>query len=478
MRKEKDFLGTVNIKNNALYGVNSVRAKENFLNDTKFHKEWYAAMGTVKLACYQTYAKLKNTALNKLKKDDIRITFFQDKIIEALIKAATEVSQGKHFNDFIVPAVQGGAGTSINMNINEIIANRALILLKSQPGNYKLIDPFNHANIFQSTNDVVPTALKLAVMKQLNILEESINNTRNISEKNEKKFDKTVRIAYTQMQEAMPSSYGILFSTYNDSLSRDWWRVSKCFERIKQINLGGGAIGTGNSIPRFFIMEASQNLQRITGLPLTRSENLSDTTANQDAFVEIHAILKAHAVNLEKISNDIRLLAADISKEPVSIEARQVGSSIMPGKINPVIPEYAISVAHKVYANDMLISNLAGQTCLDLNPNIPLIGHAVLESIKLLISANKSIADYLLKNIDIEKKSAYEMLVKSGAITSALIPYCGYGKASKIAKFMKKNNCDVFEANKNLKYIDDKTLSEILLPQNLLKLGFSVNKNK
>ena len=169
-----------------------------------------------------------------------------------------------------------------------------------------------------------------------------------------------MRPGYTQMQEAVPSSFGLLFSTYNKALSRDWWRVSKCNERIKQVNLGGGAIGTGLAIPRFFIMEAVSELRKITDLPLSHSENMSDATANQDKWVEIHAILKAHAVNLEKISSDIRLLASDIAGDK-SIPSRQVGSSIMPGKINPVIPEFIISSSHRIYANDMLISSLCGQ---------------------------------------------------------------------------------------------------------------------
>ena len=168
------------------------------------------------------------------------------------------------------------------------------------------------------------------------------------------------------MQEAVPSSFGILFSTYNEALSRDWWRVSKCSERIKQVNLGGGAIGTGLSIPRFFIMEVVPELRNLTGLPLAHSENLSDATSNLDKWVEIHATLKAHAVNLEKMSSDLRLLASDISGEKtISIPERQVGSSIMPGKINPVIPEFVISAAHKIYSNDVLISSLSGQGLLN-----------------------------------------------------------------------------------------------------------------
>lgn len=476
MRKEKDFIGAIDIPQNALYGINSVRAKENFPNSTKFDLDWYKALGLTKVACYETYKDLKKTALSSLKKEQISIDFFSDEVINALITAALEISEGTHYQDFIVPAVQGGAGTSINMNINEIIANRSLQIIKKKTGEYNYIDPFIHANIFQSTNDVLPSALRLAIIKLLNELEEEINKTRNQTEQSERKFRNTLRIAYTQMQSAVPSSYGVLFATYSDALSRDWWRVSKCFERIKTINLGGGAIGTGMAVPKFFIMEVAQNLQRISGQPLTRSENLTDSTANQDSLVEVHAIMKSHAVNLEKMASDIRLLASDISKESLKIPPRQTGSSIMPGKINPVIPEYVISVAHKVYANDMLISNLCGQSCLELNAYIPSIGSAILESLKLLISANKSIADFLLKSINIKESVSHENLMQSPSLATALIPYVGYSKASDIANYMKEQSLDIFTANNKLQIIDREELQDILKPQNLLKLGFSVKK--
>ena len=478
MRKEKDFLGEILIPEDALYGINAVRAEENFKNQSLFPKEWYEAMGLVKYACYISYEKFKQTAQNNLKENETIIQFFDDYIIAALKDAAFEVSEGKHFHFFITPAIQGGAGTSINMNVNEIITNRALQIINRKPGDYSIIDPILNANVFQSTNDVVPTSLKLAVMKKLLQLEDYINNTRNQTEKCESKFRNVLRLSYTQMQGALPSSYGVLFSTYSDALSRDWWRVSKCLERIKLINLGGGATGSGIAIPRFFIMETSKILSQITGLPLTRSENMADTTVNQDSFVEVHASLKAHAVNLEKIAGDIRLLSADISKESLVIPARQTGSSIMPGKVNPVIPEYVISIVHKVYSNDMLISSLAGQSCLELNAYMPIIGNAILETISLLISANQSLSEHLLKNLDVKEETSSDILLKSPGITTAIIPIAGYHKATELAVYMKENNCNIYEANSELKIIDKNILDDILLPQNLLKTGYSIKKPK
>ena len=474
-RTEHDSIGQKEIPSNALYGIHSVRARENFPDNIPFPVEWYKAIGSTKLACYFTYRKFRDATVTKSEKAG-SFQVIYDEILNALIAAAEEVAGGKHFDSFIVPAVQGGAGTSMNMNINEIITNLALLATGNKCGIYTYIDPTEHANIYQSTNDVIPTALTVAAMRLFTELENKINSLRQKVENLEKTSRDKMRPGYTQMQEAVPSSFGILFSTYNNALSRDWWRVSKCNERIKQVNLGGGAIGTGLSIPRFFIMEVVSELRKLTDLPLAHAENMSDATANQDKWVEIHAILKAHAVNLEKISSDIRLLASDISGEKtISIPSRQVGSSIMPGKINPVIPEFVISSAHRVYANDMLISSLCGLGTLDLNAYLPSIGCALIESLKLLISCNVTLLENLFDGLEINESAGYRAVILSPSLTTALIPYIGYNKAADLAKFMKDRNVDIFEANSILRSIDNEKLRSILQPGNLLKLGFSLD---
>ncbi len=474
-RIEKDTLGQKQIPLDALYGINAVRARENFPDNIPFPIEWYKAVGITKLACYKTYRKFRDAALEKYG-THLSIKIISDDVLNALIEAALEVSEGKYFEHFIVPAIQGGAGTSINMNINEIIANAALLKTRNKCGDYTYIDPTEQANIYQSTNDVIPTALTIAVMKLLQSLEEQINMLRQKVEEFEKKNREKLRPGYTQMQEAVPSSFGILFSTYNEALSRDWWRVSKCSERIKQVNLGGGAIGTGLSLPRFFIMEVVPELRNLTGLPLAHSENLSDATSNLDKWVEIHSTLKAHAVNLEKISGDLRLLASDLAGEKtISIPERQVGSSIMPGKINPVIPEFVISAAHKIYSNDVLISSLSGQGTLELNAYLPVIGCAVIESINLLISCDSTLLHNLFAGLTINEASGYKALIYSPSITTALSPHIGYHKAAEIALFMKEKRINIFEANDILKLIEETKLKSILEPGNLLKLGFSLN---
>ena len=474
-RTEHDFIGTKMIPEDALYGIHAVRAHENFPYPDPFDIDWYASVGTVKLACYRTYLLLHDAITAKYS-DKPPIPLIDKTVLNALIKAAEEVSQQTHFEWFITPSTQGGAGTSINMNINEIIANRALQIIGSQPGNYSEIDPIEHANIYQSTNDVIPTALKICTMQLLKKLEVSINELRHNIEIKEQEGRDCIRIGYTQMQAAVPTSYGKLFATYSEALSRDWWRVSKCFERIKVVNIGGSAIGTGIAVPRFFIMEVVGQLQSITKLPVTRSENMADATSNLDSFVEVHAILKSLAVNLEKITSDIRLLASDVvGEKELTIPARQVGSSIMPGKINPVIAEYCITVAHKVYANDQLISGLSALGCLELNAYLPEIGNAVLSSIKMLSKACESLSEFLIKGIVFNSTVAMQKLYRSPAITTVLLPYIGYHHATLLSKEMQASDTTIFEANEKLQIVDSKKLERLTQADYLLQLGFSLN---
>jgi aspartate ammonia-lyase len=473
MRTEQDSIGEVQIPSNCLYGVQSYRARINFPFNSPFHPEWYRALGAVKLACYLTYQKYREALLKKCGDRALLFATIDESTIKVLISAAEEVMQGEHYDQFIVPGLCGGAGTSINMNINEIITNRALQKTENKPGDYGLIDPIHHANVFQSTNDVVPTSLRIAVMDLLDVLEKKIHTLRSSFEALEKKYLGSARIAYTQMQEAVPTTFGRLFSTYNEALSRDWWRVSKSFERIKVVNLGGGAIGTGITVPRYFIFEAVQTLREITGKPVTRSENLTDTTSNLDPLTEVHAILKAHAVNLEKISSDLRILSCDLSVDSGFIlPAKQLGSTIMPGKVNPVIPEFVIGCCHRVYANDALTTTLSAQGCLELNPCLPFIGHTLLESLKLLIACDEALDKNLIRGILIDEAKAGERLLKSPSITTALVPYIGYHKATEISLLMKQEDITIYEANGRTNSISGRLLEYILQPSNLLRLGF------
>ena len=475
MRTETDFLGDKEVPRDALYGIHSIRAQENFPDKTRFQLAWYKAIGLTKLACYKTYKKFLDAIDTKYPDQDIPINLLNRESIEAMTDTASEVSEGKHFDHFIVPAISGGAGTSINMNINEIIANAGLLKTGHNPGEYEYIDPVEHANIYQSTNDVIPTALKVAITQLMETLEGEVNHLRESIESLESDNRNAVKLGYTQMQEAVPTSFGKVFSNYSESLSRDWWRISRSFERIKVVNLGGSAIGTGITVPQYFIMEVVNELRKLTGQPFTRSENMTDATSNLDVLVEVHAILKSHAVNLEKMTSDLRLISSDLmANKDVELPPRQTGSSIMPGKVNPVIPEFVISSAHKIYANDQLITNLSGQGCLELNAYIPTIGNAIIESLELLIAADQSITQNMLKDIKINTQKAKEKLYKSPAVTTVLLPFMGYHKASKLAEYIKENNVDVFAANEHLEILNVDKLKEIMKPDNLIKNGFTI----
>lgn len=473
-RKEHDYLGEMDVPHDALYGIHAIRARGNFPCNQPFNPTWYMAMGVVKKAAYLTYESFRNAAAGSVEHASFTERMMPPAWSAALRDAAGEVTAGDHYTHFIVPAISGGAGTSINMNVNEIIANRARQILEGQGRVAPFPDPVEHANIYQSTNDVVPAALKIAAMRELETLENAINGLRFAIEEKEKEYRDALRVGYTQMQAAVPSSFGILFSTYSDALSRDWWRVSKCFERIKVVNLGGGATGTGMAVPRFFIMEVVNTLRNLTSLPVARAENLPDNTANLDALVEVHAVMKALAVNLEKMTGDLRLLSSDISHGALSIPHRQVGSSIMPGKINPVIPEYVISVAHRVYANDSIITSLSAQGCLELNAYLPIIGDALLNSLQLLHGACNTLKANLVEGITIDTGDAEVQLYRNAAITTALIPLIGYHKASELARRMKEHNEDVFAANHHLKLVSGERIKAVMSPRELLKLGFSL----
>lgn len=479
MRTEKDLIGEMQVPGNALYGIHAARARENFPDQTPFSVHWYRAMGEVKLACYDAYASFCAAVRKEFPDKEESLRLMAPEKVKHLQDAAREVADGLYYGDFIVPAVQGGAGTSINMNINEIIANVALIKAGGVPGDYQLIDPLESANVFQSTNDTVPTALAVAVIRLLNTLEAEINTTRSKFEELETRYRRSLRLAYTQMQEAVPATWGQLFSSYSDALSRDWWRVSKGFERIKAVNLGGGATGSGVSIPRYFIMEVVPALKKLTGLPLTQAENLTEATSNLDKWVEVHAVLKAHAVNLEKAASDLRLLSAGVLQQPeLRIAPRQAGSSIMPGKINPVISEFVITSAHHIYTNDALLASLAGQGCLELNAYLPSVGHAILNSLDLLIAMNRTFSSHLLNGLEINEELSAQRLWSSPAITTALSPFIGYHKAGELAERMKTFREDVFEANRAIQLIDKKTLDRIISPDNLLKKGFSLRDSE
>ncbi|MCK4518832.1 MAG: aspartate ammonia-lyase, partial [Candidatus Omnitrophica bacterium] len=370
-RIETDLLGEMKIPADAYWGIHSRRARDNFpFSGTFVNPSLIAAVAMVKKACCTANAELG---------------YIDNKRAEVINRACDEVIKGEFKEQFVVAALQGGAGTSTNMNVNEVISNRALELLGKDKGDYSVIHPIETLNLHQSTNDVYPTAVKVAVIFQLKKLSAAIALLQGAFQKKEKEFAGIVKIGRTELQEAVPMTLGAEFSAFAGAFARDRWRVFKCEERVRTVNIGGTAVGTGLTAPRSYIFLVIEKLRELTGLGLTRGENLVDQTANSDSFVEVSGILKAHAQNLIKIANDLRLL--HLFKE-IELPKAQTGSSIMPGKINPVIMEAAIQAGLKVIANDLLVTEAASRGTFQINEFMPLLSHAVLESLDILIEIN------------------------------------------------------------------------------------------
>ncbi len=430
-RKEKDYIGEKDIDNNNYWGIHTQRAVENFdISPYKINKNFIKAFGMVKLACALTINDLK---------------IWEQPKANAIIKACEKLVNGDLDDQIVVDPLQGGAGTSLNLNVNEIIANTALEILGEEKGSYNIIDPIEDVNLFQSTNDVYPTALKIASIFILRDLEEEVIKLQDALQEKEKEFADVVKVGRTQLMDAILITLGKEFSAYAEAISRDRWRIYKCEERLRVVNIGGTAIGTGLTAPRKFIFNVIEKLRDITGIGLARAENLVECTQNTDVFSEVSGILKAHATNLIKISNDLRLMNSGPKAGLAEIELPQVqtGSSIMPGKVNPVIPEVVGQVGIKVLGNDVIINQCVAGGQFELNHNLPLIAFSFLESLDMLTRANKTFREKCIIDIKANNKNLDKTVNSSYAILTSLVPAIGYKKASEIAKELKKNGLNV-----------------------------------
>lgn len=454
MRIEHDLLGKREIPSLVYWGIHTLRATENFkLSGQVVDSSLIRAIANVKKACCQA-----NSELGYLKKE----------ISQAIESACSEIIEGKLADQFPVDALQGGAGTSTNMNVNEVVANRALEIMGKERAEYDFCHPIEHVNLHQSTNDVYPTALKVACIEGVRELSTTLESLQGALQRKEKEFSSIVTIGRTEMQEAVPITLGSQFSSFADAIARDRWRTFKCEERLRVVNIGGTAVGTGLTAPRRYIFLVIEKLRQLTGYGLTRGENVMDQTANVDVFVEVSGILSAHASNLMKICRDLRTL--HFTGE-IALPAVQSGSSIMPGKVNPVIIEAAISAAIKVNANHQIISQCAGMGTLQINEYLPLIGSALLESIRLLAGSNVMLATHVEKIQSFPAKCE-EYAHRSITLITAFLPRIGYEKAELLVKeyiATGKNNFREFLVEKLGVEVVDKTLSAA----SLVALGYA-----
>uniref|UniRef100_UPI003217C901 aspartate ammonia-lyase n=1 Tax=uncultured Draconibacterium sp. TaxID=1573823 RepID=UPI003217C901 len=459
-RVETDLLGQKQIPSDALWGIHTARAVENFpVSGNPVHPELIKAFGEVKLACAQT---------------NYQLGFWDEpEKAEAIEKVCWELSQGQLNEHIIVDALQGGAGTSTNMNVNEVIANRAIQLLNKTPGSYQFVSPLDDINLHQSTNDTYPTALKVAAIKLLRQLEQNVLDLQEAFQQKEKEFAHIVKIGRTQLQDAVLTTLGHEMSAYAEAFNRDRWRIYKCEERLRVVNLGGTAIGTGLGAPKQFIFRVVDKLRANTNIGLARSENLIDGTQNADVFVEVSGILKACATNLLKISNDLRLLSSgpDAGFGELNLPAMQAGSSIMPGKVNPVIPEAVAQAAIKVMGNDIIISHACSSGNLELNQFLPLIAHSLLESLTILSNSCKIFREKCISGITANENVCKQNIENSTATATALIPSLGYNNTSKIVEFSKEKNISIKEAALKMGLISEEEFQNLITPEAVCKLG-------
>ncbi len=456
-RIEHDFLGSLEVPADAYWGIHTRRAINNFsISGIKVNVGLIKSLALIKKAC--CLANMQTGYLNPEKG-------------KAIISACDEIIAGILADQFPVDALQGGAGTSTNMNINEVVANRAIELLGGSKGDYSIIHPLEDINLHQSTNDVYPTAIKVAAIFRLRDLSKAVANLQGAFQEKEKEFATIVKPGRTELQEAVPITLGAEFSAFAEAFSRDRWRTFKCEERLRVVNLGGTAVGTGLTAPRDYIFLVIEKLRDVTGLGLSRGENIMGETANADAFVEVSGILKAHAVNLIKIANDLRLM--NFLGE-IKLPQLQAGSSIMPGKVNPVLAEAAIQAGMKVIANDAIVTDAAARGTLQINEFLPLLAHALLESLDMLININGLLTEHV-RGIEAGKEKCEEYFDASPMIITALLPVTGYEKATQlITEFYSRGekNMRLFLEEKLGKEFIDKVLS----PYQLTALGYKDKK--
>lgn len=459
-REECDSIGKCDsIPENAYWGIHTQRAMGNFkISSYKIPRVFIKAFGMVKLACAKTSIELGKWPKEKA---------------DAITQACEDLIEGKLDDQIVVDPFQGGAGTSTNMNVNEVIANRALEIAGKPRGDYSYIDPIEDVNLYQSTNDAYPTALKVASIYLLKDLEKSVIALEEAFEKKEKEFSDVVKVGRTQLMDAVLITLGKEFSAYAEAISRDRWRIYKCEERLRVVNIGGTAIGTGLSAPKKYIFGVIEKLKDITNLGLARAENLVDNTQNLDVFSEVSGILKAHATNLIKISNDLRLMNSGphAGLSEINLPAVQVGSSIMPGKINPVIPEITAQVGIKVLGNDAIINQCVAMGQLELNQFIPLMAFSFLESLQLLINANNTFKTKCIDGITANKVNLKHFVDCSNATLTALLPQIGYKKASEISKEIESKHISVREYVVKNKYLTEEEYNNLISPESIMALG-------
>lgn len=458
-RIEHDSLGRKKIPNDKYYGAQTVRAIENF-------KITGIPMGS-RPKLIRALAAIKQAAAIT----NFELGILTEKKTNAITAAAKEVYNGKHPDQFPLDMIQGGAGTSANMNINEVICNRALEILGHKKGEYKYLHPNNHVNLSQSTNDVYPTAARITLVWMSQPLIKSIEYLRDAFLAKGEEFKDIIKMGRTQLQDAVPMTLGQEFQAFGVTIGEEIDSLKKVMDLCYEINMGATAIGTGiNTLPGYAKI-VCKHLSKITGLPLIEAPNLIEATSDTGVYVSFSSILKEMAVKLTKICNDLRLLSSGPRGGfyDIKLPAQQVGSSIMPGKINPVIPEVINQVCFQIIGYDTAITLAASAGQLQLNAFEPVIVYNLLESITILRRACDTLRKKCIDGIIANAKHCEEEVINSPALLTAFSPYIGYEESSKIAKQALSSDKTVYELVKESGLLTDKDIEIILSPTNMIK---------
>lgn len=455
-RIESDSIGQKQVPVEAYYGVQSLRGCENFqITGQRLRREFIESMAQIKKAC-----AISNHAVGEL----------DSAICEAICKACDEILEGKFHDQFICDPIQGGAGTTANMNANEVIANRAIEIMGGEKGDYSIVHPNDHVNRAQSTNDVIPTAAKMTAAKLLKRAIAQVERLNCALLEKEKEFHGIIKMGRTQMQDAVPIRLGAEFGAYSRAITRDISRMNRALEEMYAINLGGTAVGTAlNADPRYVAMLAP-TLAQICGLPVTRADDLVDGTQNLDSFAYVSAALKTCAVSCSKMANDFRLMSSGprCGFEEINLPAMQNGSSIMPGKVNPVIPEVMSQAAFCIIGNDVAITMAAEAGQLELNYAEPVLYHKLFESLAALEGAVRTFVDNCVVGITANAERCRELVDGSVGVITAICPKVGYKESADIAKTAIKTGESVREVLKKKNIFTDEEIEKLLDPATMV----------
>lgn len=466
MRLESDSIGEMEVPGEAYYGVQALRANENFpITGNSLNPDFIKNMARIKRA-----AAITNMRGGRLKPE----------IANAIESACNEVVCGMFASEFIVDGIQGGAGTSANMNMNEVIANRAIEMLCGKKGDYSIVHPNDHVNMAQSTNDVIPTAGKLTVLDLLKKLEKSLKKLDSALYNKADEFDGVIKIGRTQLEDAVPMRLGQSFHAYATMIERDIDRIAKAKKEMYTVNMGATAIGTGINTSEYYFDNIVPTLAKVSGYPLVQADDLFDATENLDGFVRVSSSLKACAVNLSKMCNDLRILASGPKAGfgEITLPAMQNGSSIMPGKVNPVIPEVVSQVAFHIIGHDVTITMAAEAGQMELNAFEPVVFYNLFDSITTLTHAVDTLTDNCIIGITANEERCQKLLDASVGITTALCPYIGYKKAASLAKESLRTGVSVKKLVLKHGLMKEKQLDVVLDPYAMTEAATKKSKAK